>query len=177
MIYRPDIENPVSRRLGHSSSTSQSRGTSAVTRSESPRPFPQYDRPLQQNPARSSRSPARPNPLQHPQHSHSRRDSPGPNQRQTSRVTEIFCAWCTENGRPHQHTTAQCQLMETGSVHDRWKATQKHGICKNCLIEPHSFTRCPKSSQSKRCDACRYTHSLKLGCCPPELSRLVGSGL
>ena len=89
---------------------------------------------------------------------------------------DLWCAWCTENGRTHQHSTANCAMLQNANVNDQWKVINKHKVCDSCLVQGHYWKYCPNKIQ-KRCSACGNSHHPKLGCLPiTQTSTYPGAG-
>ena len=45
------------------------------------------------------------------------------------KTNELWCAWCTENGRVHKHSTANCVMLKNAIANDQWKVINKHKVC------------------------------------------------
>ena len=45
-----------------------------------------------------------------------------PRNRDTSpKTNESWCAWCTEHGLAHNHSTAHCSMLKNANPNDQWK--------------------------------------------------------
>ena len=89
---------------------------------------------------------------------------------------ELWCAWCTENGRTHKHSTANCAMLQNANANDQWKVINKHKVCDSCLVQGHYWRNCPKKTQ-ERCADCGNSHHSKLQCMPPKpISTYPGAG-
>ena len=87
-----------------------------------------------------------------------------------------WCAWCTENGRPHKHSTANCAMLKNANANDQWKVINKHKVCDSCLFQGHYWKHCPNKSQ-KSCAECGNSHHPHLQCMPPrQASTYPGAG-
>ena len=76
---------------------------------------------------------------------------------------EPWCAWCTENGRTHNHTTANCSMLRNANANDQWKVINKHKVCDSCLVQGHYWRHCPKKIQ-ECCTECGNSHHPNLQC-------------
>ena len=80
----------------------------------------------------------------------------------------LWCAWCTENGQPHNHSTANCSMLKlNATANDQWKVINKHRVCDSCLVQGHYWKNCPNKIQ-KRCTECGNSHHPHLYCRPPK---------
>ena len=100
-----------------------------------------------------------------------------PRNRDTSPTTnESWCAWCTENGRTHNHSTANCSMLKNANANDQWKVINKHKVCDSCLVQGHYWKQCPNKGQ-ERCAECGNSHHPHLGCMPiKQTSTYPGAG-
>ena len=93
-----------------------------------------------------------------------------PRRRDTSpKTNELWCAWCTENGRAHRHSTASCAMLQDANANDQWKVIHKHKDCDTCLVQGHYWKYCPNNTQ-ERCTECGNSHHPILQCMPPKQS-------
>ena len=92
------------------------------------------------------------------------------------KLKEFWCAWCTENGRAHQHSTANCSMLQNANASDQWKVIHKHRVCDSCLVQGHYWKHCPNKIQ-ERCTTCGNSHHPKLQCLPlRQASTYPGAG-
>ena len=100
-----------------------------------------------------------------------------PRNRDTSPTTkESWCAWCTENGRTHNHSTATCSMLKNANANDQWKVIHKHKVCDSCLVQGHYWRHCPNQVQ-QRCAECGNSHHPNLQCMPrKQASTYPGAG-
>ena len=55
--------------------------------------------------------------------------------RNTSPIANApWCAWCTENGAPHRHSTPDCSMLKIANVQDQCRVLKKHKVCDSCLF-------------------------------------------
>ena len=93
-----------------------------------------------------------------------------PRRRDTSpKTNELWCAWCTENGRAHRHSTANCAMLQDANAKDQWKVIHKYKVCDTCLVQGHYWKYCPNNTQ-ERCTECGNSHHPILQCMPPKQS-------
>ena len=52
------------------------------------------------------------------------------------KTNELWCAWCTENGRVHNHSTANCAMLKNANSNDQWKVITKNKVCKLHCTRP-----------------------------------------
>ena len=76
------------------------------------------------------------------------------------------CAWCTENGTEHNHTTPNCLLLKNAKAMDQWKVLYKHKICDRCLESGHYWKDCV--TKNPRCTSCNISHHQSIACRPAE---------
>ena len=89
---------------------------------------------------------------------------------------EFWCAWCTENGRTHQHSTANCSMLQYANANDQWKVINKHKVCDSCLVQGHYWKHCPNKIQ-ECCTECGNSHHPNLQCMPlKQASTYPGTG-
>ena len=89
---------------------------------------------------------------------------------------EPWCAWCTENGRTHNHPTANCSMLKNANANDQWKVIHKHKVCDSCLVQGHYWRYCPNQVQ-QRCAECGNSHHPNLQCMPrKQASTYPGAG-
>ena len=81
------------------------------------------------------------------------------------KVSERWCAWCSENGQAHNHSTPTCYMLKNANAEDQWKVVNKHRICDSCLLPGHHWKNCPTNRQ-QRCPDCQNSHHPNLGCIP-----------
>ena len=79
---------------------------------------------------------------------------------------QSMCAWCTENGMPHQHTTSHCHMLKKANAIDQWKVLYKHRVCDRCLTQGHYWRDC--SSNNPQCPNCNMFHHQNIACRPLE---------
>ena len=93
-----------------------------------------------------------------------------PRSRDTSpKTNELWCAWCTEHGLAHNHSTAHCSMLKNANANDQWTVINKHKMCDSCLAQGHYWKYCPSKVQ-KRCTECSNSHHPNLQCMPPRQS-------
>ena len=76
------------------------------------------------------------------------------------------CAWCTENGTEHNHTTPNCAFLKNAKAMDQWKLLYKHKVCDRCLEPGHYWKYC--TSTTPRCQLCNISHHQNIACRPTE---------
>ena len=76
-----------------------------------------------------------------------------------------WCAWCTENGAPHRHSTPDCSMLRNANAEDQWKVLNKHNVCDSCLIPGHHWKTCRNKGQES-CLGCGNSHHPNIGCRP-----------
>ena len=119
------------------------------------------------------RSPS-PNPISNPR---SRSPSPSKNANAHSPITpqnlspkkdaiKNKCAWCTERGINHNHTTPNCAILKNANAMDQWKVLYKRKVCDRCLEFGHHWKEC--STRNPRCPSCSIAHHHNISCRPTE---------
>ena len=102
-----------------------------------------------------------------------------PRSREASpKLKKFWCVWCTENGRTHQHSTANsnCSMLQNANASDQWKVINKHKVCDSCLVQGHYWKHCPNKIQ-ERCKECGNSHHPNLLCLPlKQTSTYPGAG-
>ena len=80
---------------------------------------------------------------------------------------ELWCAWCTENGHDHAHSTADCLGLQDANAKDQWKIIHEYQMCDSCLDQGHYWKDCLYRVQD-RCNKCGISHHPNLRCKPPK---------
>ena len=93
----------------------------------------------------------------------------------SSKQHDRWCAWCTENGRAHNHSTADCSMLKNANAQDQWTVINKHKVCDSCLSQGHHWKRCPNKAQ-ENCPDCGNSHHPNLGCIPIKRQSTYPSG-
>ena len=83
------------------------------------------------------------------------------------KTNKLWCAWCTENGRAHNHSTADCSMLKNANAQDQWMVIKKHKVCDSCLAQGHHWKFCPNKIQQS-CPECGNSHHPSLGCLPAQ---------
>ena len=83
------------------------------------------------------------------------------------KTNDPWCAWCTENGRSHNHSTANCSMLKNANAQDQWTVINKHRVCDSCLPQGHHWKVCPNKFQHS-CPECGNSHHPNLGCLPAK---------
>ena len=81
-------------------------------------------------------------------------------------ATQNKCAWCTEQGTNHNHTTPNCAFFKNANAMDQWKVLYKHQACSICLNLGHRWKDC--RTRIPRCTSCNLSHHANISCRPTE---------
>lgn len=59
------------------------------------------------------------------------------NARQNPQWVGIFCHWCYDQKRKHNHSTDKCSFFERATSNEKWNTVTANGLCMWCLQSNH----------------------------------------